>query len=182
MITFWDEPIYDLKDFKFFIYQKEKCPETGRIHYQGYCEFKEKKSFKCIKKIFGDDKIHIEPRMGSQMDAIAYCSKEETREDIPIKVGKPSQQGHRSDLDSICDAIEARHTKREILLQFRGNALRHISHICKAVDIYWDKDKTDREILQDRKFNPYNPLHECGPECMYMQLGQECDTKPKTIE
>lgn len=140
MITSWkdhiDRDIIRSDYIKYIIWQKEECPETKKEHLQIYCELSEGLTMKQIKILFDDDKIHIEPRKGSQWDAIQYCSKKETRIDGPFTCGKRAQQGHRSDLDSIMDYIEDNATAREILLQFRGNAIRHIAAVSRSLSIF----------------------------------------------
>lgn len=145
------EPVFDQDIMAFMIYQLEEGNQNHRLHYQGYIEFKGQETLKDIKKILGQ-KVHIEPRKGSQQQAIDYCKKVETRIGQTMIFGKPKFQGSRSDLDSIIDAIESGMTQKEILKEFRGNALRHINMINKAMSIYWDKDDIDKEILEKRNF------------------------------
>lgn len=90
------------------IWQKERG-ESGTEHYQGYIEFTKPMSFKAIKEVIGD-RAHVEKRMGTRDQAIAYCQKEDTRIDGPwtfgdMKLGRPGQQGKRSDLDDACEKI-----------------------------------------------------------------------------
>jgi hypothetical protein len=91
-------------DVSYIIYQFEKCPETGRIHAQGYCELKNQKKLKNLKiSIFGDDKAHIEKRNKSQESAINYCKKEDTRFAPGWEFGEPKKQGKRNDLTAYKD-------------------------------------------------------------------------------
>lgn len=83
--------------------------ESGTPHYQGYIEFTDKMSFKAIKEILGNE-AHVEARQGTREQAIAYCCKEDTRQDGPWTYGKmdvlkPGDQGRRSDLESACEII-----------------------------------------------------------------------------
>lgn len=96
----------------YYVYQKEIAPTTGREHWQGYIEFESPVRFATMKKhVFGDDTVHLEPRMGSQEDAIEYCMKEETRApgEQPVVWGTPynRHQGKRSDIDRMTDDIKA---------------------------------------------------------------------------
>lgn len=151
MITLWNEPKPDIEQVRYYVYQVEKCPRTQKKHYQMYCEFYDKKSVKQIKQIFNDTTMHIEPRYGSQEDAIKYCSKEESRLEGPFFFGKKGNQGHRSDLDSMVDMIESGATGKEILIEMRGNALRHINHIYKGLYAFWDLEPVDSLILFNRE-------------------------------
>lgn len=149
MVTTWVVPTMS-KKFQYMVYQTEKCPTTGTIHYQCYVECKDKMSLEALKKAIGDESAHVEPRKGNQDQAIIYCTKSETRVGEPIEQGNKKHQGNRSDLDSIVEAVEAGWTSREILIEFKGNALRHISHINKCLEAYWDCSPIDSLIRGER--------------------------------
>lgn len=89
-------------DIKYCIFQKEKCPDTGRIHFQGYVELTKPMRIKAVQELLGIEKAHLEKRMGSREQAKAYCSKEDTRVDGPWEVGNfGSTQGKRNDLTAL---------------------------------------------------------------------------------
>lgn len=83
----------------YLVYQLEKCPETARIHVQGYAEAKYGKSYDAWKKAFNCKSMHLEGRKGSASQAAEYCQKEESRHMPPVERGEISKQGKRSDLD-----------------------------------------------------------------------------------
>lgn len=156
MVTAWkilNDKWYLNPKVKYAIWQEEECPTSKKKHYQIYVEFKDGVSIDCVKCIFDDDTIHVEPRKGNQSQAIAYCSKTETRIAGPWTYGSKGQQGYRSDLDSIMDAIEDNRTAREILIEYRGNAIRHISSISRALSIFHEFEndgRLDRLITRRR--------------------------------
>lgn len=83
---------------KFICFQYECCPDTHKVHVQGYVEFVNGASLATVKKLLGEG--HYETRRGTAQQAYAYCSKPETS--IPLsffEFGSISNQGHRSDLD-----------------------------------------------------------------------------------
>lgn len=55
----------------------ERCKTTGRIHGQGYCEFRERMSLKKVKALWGGNNNYWAIRRGEQDDAIEYTKKEE---------------------------------------------------------------------------------------------------------
>lgn len=140
---------------KFMVYQYEICPSTEKEHIQGYMEFTEKVSMKWIKENIENNCVHLEPRKGTQKQAIDYCTKEETRKEgtKPFFYGSQKSQGNRSDLDSIVDAIEEGMTSKEILLLFRGNALRHFNMITNGLKAFHSMCKVDEEIMFNRYAN-----------------------------
>lgn len=140
---------------KFAVWQKEEAPTTKTLHIQGYIELTEKVSMKWLKENMSNDELHLEPRKGTQKQAIDYCTKEETRVEgeKPKFYGIQKSQGNRSDLDSIVDAIENGSTGKEILLMFRGNALRHMNMITHGLRVMHNMDAIDNEILWNRQVN-----------------------------
>lgn len=136
------------------VYQKEKCPTTGKEHLQGYIELSDKLSIKQVKEMMKNEGLHLERRLGSQKQAIEYCMKKESRIGEPVIKGKPKNQGHRKDLDEIYDDIEEGMTAKEILIRHKGNAIRHINCIKKSLMIFHDLDMVDRHILEKRGEEP----------------------------
>ncbi|AGA18438.1 hypothetical protein [uncultured marine virus] len=99
---------------RYVTWQLEKCPTTGTPHYQGYVEFEKQKRLAGVRKVC---QCHWEMRMASQQEAIKYCNKEATREDGPWESGTPAKgQGNRSDLDKMCELVQAGTNMREVAL------------------------------------------------------------------
>lgn len=136
--TSYTVPKPDLSKIQYMVYQKEKCPETGREHYQGYVEFPDKHKLGGVKDIFNDRTLHLEGRRGTQKQAIDYCQKEKSRLEKPFIYGTPKNQGHRSDMDEIWDDIDEGLTMKEILANQKGNAVRMIHCIEKAMKVRHD--------------------------------------------
>lgn len=94
-----DIPV-DHDAIKYMIYQLEKCASSGKLHYQGYVELKQKKTFGSMKRLFDDETVHIEFRKGTAIQARDYASKEDTRIRGPWEFGifSKDNQGKRNDL------------------------------------------------------------------------------------
>lgn len=86
------DKILDLP-IKYMIYGKEGESEGKTPHLQGYVELEKRLTFKSI-IAKTTKRIHIEPRKGTQLDAIQYCKKELSY----FEVGECKEQGYRSDL------------------------------------------------------------------------------------
>jgi len=143
---------------KYMVAGLERCPEggvdNGKLHIHYYIEFTEKVSRKWIKEMLSDNSCWANPRNGTQKQAIDYVKKDETKvfidENKFIEIGEKKSQGNRSDLDTMVDAIENGMTSKEILHQFRGNALRHFGMIRRGLIAYHNLDEVDRYILFNR--------------------------------
>lgn len=147
-----NEVAFELSDkMHFIIYQREQCPDTKKEHWQGYVEFVDAISLIQCKKRLNDRKAHVEPRKGTQEQAIEYCKKTESaKSDDYFSFGVPKQQGSRNDLDSICEAVMYGATKLELLREFKGNAFRHLGMIDRAQRAVFAKDEMDN-FIQQRK-------------------------------
>lgn len=101
----------------YLVWGLETCPTTGRVHKQGYVEFKDRVTLDQIKRAWGD-KVHLEKRWGTAFQAASYCKKEAWDLDDPTqaewipneyvfeegKISNP-EQGRRGDLSDIKTAI-----------------------------------------------------------------------------
>lgn len=100
---------------RYAIYQKEQAPTTGVLHWQGYVQFATAKTFNSVKRMLHQS-THWEPQKGSNVQARAYCCKEETRVLGPFEFGDFSQgQGARTDLMAFKDALIEGKTDLDLL-------------------------------------------------------------------
>lgn len=89
-------------DVAYCAWQLEQCPDTGRLHWQGYVEFVGQKTWSWVhENCEGLETAHLERRRGSQSAARNYCMKEESRIHGPYEYGEMKEQGKRSDLEEI---------------------------------------------------------------------------------
>lgn len=91
----------------FAIWQLERCPDTNKLHLQGYLRTEKKVRLSALKKLHPT--AHWEKRNGNHQQARAYCSKEETRIDGPWVIGEDGSEprpGTRTDLNIIKRKID----------------------------------------------------------------------------
>lgn len=63
----------------YIVGQVESCPETGRLHVQGFVQFVKRRSMRQVKQFFGDDNPRLKAIDGTAEENRTYCTKEETR-------------------------------------------------------------------------------------------------------
>lgn len=102
------DKLKELEEVKYFVCQLE---EVSTKHLQGYVELSKRVSFAKVSKWF---RWHIEPRKGSQQQAVDYCKKPESRVDGPWEWGERNQQGSRTDIDGMYEAIRTGKRERDI--------------------------------------------------------------------
>nr|QXP07799.1 MAG: replication associated protein [Arizlama virus] len=164
--------ITDKTPFKYFIYQREVCPTTGRHHYQGYAEFTKNLTRKQQQKVLKPN-CHVENRKGTQQQAIDYCRKTDTRVLYSlVEHGELAKQGLRNDLKKSMDqalAILSSGTKlKDFASENRSLFVRNYRGIEKLVSflktersektkisIYWGASGTGktRKVYDDAKKN-----------------------------
>lgn len=132
--THWDvaAPLeFDAATVRYASWQREKCPETGKEHFQGYMEFFRPHKLAGVKKWKGWGTAHLEVRKGDRDAAREYTRKQETRVDGPWEFGTwISGAGHRSDLTgAVATLVEskslakvARDHPNEYVKYYRGFA------------------------------------------------------------
>lgn len=81
---------------------EEKCPETDKVHVQGWIQFTTKRRRGGVKKILGSKAIHVEPCFSCEFDNENYCKKDNNY----ITFGKFITQGQRTDLEGMVKMIE----------------------------------------------------------------------------
>lgn len=87
-------PFSQLPDQITYLVWSLECGAKGTEHWQMYAEFKNPITVAAIKKLFGNDKIHVEKRRGTAAQAAAYCKKlDETHLSGPWELGELSHQG-----------------------------------------------------------------------------------------
>lgn len=97
-----------LEFIKYAVWQLEKCPDTERLHLQGYAEFSKVYTLTGAKKLFHENyqrTVHLEKRKATQAKAIAYCKKEETRVEGPWEHGQPAIRGQRNDIHAVMEMV-----------------------------------------------------------------------------
>lgn len=107
------------KGVTYLVFQKEKCPTTGKEHWQGFAQSKNQKTTKAWQKALKIGKAHVEQRQGTCQEAADYCKaaqwKDKDKGQVPGTTEefgefdpKDSQgQGKRNDLDEIKTKLDA---------------------------------------------------------------------------
>lgn len=91
------------EDVSYLCYGKE-VGESGTPHLQGYVEFGNRVGLRRAKSVLGIRELHIEPRRGSQAEAIGYCRKDGDFREFGTRAR--CGQGRRTDLEDIRRAID----------------------------------------------------------------------------
>lgn len=77
--------------------------ESGTPHLQGYLELSKRLRFSTLKKLLVG--YHLEPRIGTAVEASDYCKKDEDFYEMGT-ISKP-EQGRRTDLSEACEKIKS---------------------------------------------------------------------------
>lgn len=100
---------------KYAVWQRERCPTTGREHWQIYIETTSPQRPAFIQKLLGDPTCYIAERKGTGKQAADYCKKADSRIPDPSgyfgfhEVGEqfdPLSPQKRSDIDEIKNDLE----------------------------------------------------------------------------
>lgn len=95
--------------------------QSGTRHLQGYAEFPKRLRLAGARKLLPN--AHIEPRRGSASQARDYCSKEGLYEEEGSMSN--SNQGKRTDLENLKEAILQKRSLKEISVEHFGSYLKY---------------------------------------------------------
>ncbi len=113
-LTFFKQPNIELPEkVRYAIYGEEICPITNNKHWQSYIELKIPMRFAAIKKLYSDNTIHIESRIGTRDQAREYCKKDNKFTEFGKWI---KGQGHRTDLDLIVEKLKNGTKLSEIMI------------------------------------------------------------------
>lgn len=77
VFTGWTQPEFDIKGVKYICWGVERCPDTDRLHYQGFVVFDRTHRIPSAKRVLGGGgDAHLESREGTRKQAIDYCRKD----------------------------------------------------------------------------------------------------------
>lgn len=114
------KPTWKPEEMHYLIFQEEKSPSTGKHHYQGYVEFKNKMRLLAIQSALNAPKCHIERRMAKNgIDAANYCRKRETAiNNTLVEYGAVFSigRGYRTDIEKPALEIKAGRKLRDVAI------------------------------------------------------------------
>lgn len=109
-----DNFLQGVQSAKAIVFQLERAPETGALHFQGAVIFDNPVSLRSAKRrlerCWGRLIIKspsLRPMRGNWADQQEYCKKEETRVEGPWEHGEPPAQGKRSDIVNLTAWFES---------------------------------------------------------------------------
>ena len=135
----------DLRNISYMVWQREQCPETDKIHIQGYVELRRARSLSWVQNNISIT-AHFEARRGTAKEASDYCKKEKSRIDGPWELGDMTRgMGSRSDLIDFRDAIKKGLTIREINEDFYQQLMKYPRYYQMVRNLYIPKYDSERK-------------------------------------
>lgn len=128
---------------KYIIFGYEKG-ESGTPHIQGYVEWKNARKLSTLKNL--NDRIHWEARKGSAFQASEYCKKEGNI----WEKGIMSNQGKRSDLDSVVESINDGNSLAIIASTNPQQFIKYHKGIEKLLSLTRFSDRTTKPYIEWR--------------------------------
>ncbi len=107
-MTQWDDVYKDDDSMVYIAYGKETCPDTGRMHYQGWVQFDKRQRFKRALAALGGH-VALFRCKGTEEQNNKYCRKDNDFKSL----GSFTTQGERVDLVEMCRAAKDVHIPLE---------------------------------------------------------------------
>lgn len=151
---------------RYCVWQKERCPKTGRDHIQAFIQLKVKKTMTFVKSLVGDNP-HLEKAKKVKCDDNCklaqadweagkdtehapcvrhYCCKVYTRTEGPWEIGEHAPAGTRSDLLEVQDAIKAGATYETIADDYFDVTARHSKFFKEYISMKAPRRNWEMEI------------------------------------
>ena len=131
----------DWKPVKYACITREPCPDTGRMHYQGYIEFSSSVRSQRIQVMMPG--CHIEERKGTLEQNRVYCSKGLQN----WEWGEPHAQGKRSDLQELTERVKGGATLFDIAEEYPSQYIRYYRGIAALIEVLRPVDYTAQHSL-----------------------------------
>jgi len=128
VFTAWcdEEPSFDNEIDQYGVYQREKAPSTGRLHWQGTLQLKKKMRMAQLKAIGGwrGGSTHWEPMISTPEKCKVYCMKDASRVSGPVEWGVMREVGRKRTSEEFVEALtKGDKTYEEIREQFPKDTL-----------------------------------------------------------
>lgn len=140
------------QDMAFAVWQRERCPETGRLHVHVYVRFNTRKRMNTVKNVFIRQDAHCEIAKGNEQQCTDYCEKEESRVEAGARWHpenfKPDEgkQGKRSDLEAIAAKCQANVPMVQIAQEHPADFIRYHHGIQVLHALVTPKPPLQREV------------------------------------
>lgn len=126
--------------------QLELCPTTGKHHWQGYVEMRERQQLSFMKTQI-DNTAHFEPRRGTQAQAIAYTKKVESA--VPntwFEDGIPHAPDAANMLNAAIDAVKAGSTMRQLAQSHTKTTVLYHRGLKETLKLLQEEPPTFRKV------------------------------------
>lgn len=172
----WKPPEAGHPDIKYFVAQPERCPTSGRVHFQCFVRFKRPRRIRGAQKILGCSKKtkFIYPTEGTDAQNKDYCTDPSKRLEgyDYIEWGEMSSQGSRTDLATMLS--DGKEGKLELTEENADTAARHFRFYMHCRSLY--KGPTWRDVkvywlYGDAGTGKTRSAYESNPElyCLFSQ-------------
>ena len=173
----WDRIMRELH-CSYVIAGLEQCPSTGKWHYHLYMEFDRPWAFARIKAYLPFTVNDIEPRFGSVKEMVAHVKKGGNY----WEKGEVSEQGHRSDLDSLYDDVRGGASLSDIVEHHTAAFIRYHKGIEKLMDIVHreqdkQRERTELETIVYVGKSGTGKSHRCFNDPDYRESGYKFPTQ-----
>lgn len=134
-------------DLRYGVYQLERAPDTGRLHFQGYLVFNDSVRMGLVSRLLPG--AHLEQAKGDAQQNTEYCTKQESRVDGPWSVGNIGRtgKGKRNDLLDVQEAIKQGKSEKEISEEHFGVWLRHHNAISKYIIMHNKREDQAPDVI-----------------------------------
>lgn len=144
--TLWSET-YKEFDANILYYMKivqHECPDTHKLHWHAYLQFKQKKTMQQVKTYLDDNEAHLIPLF---KDDTTYIDDGHDTISGPFEYGRPTYQGQRNDLLEVAKKIKEGGTMSTIADQHPDLLIKYAKGLQTLMRVSRDPPPTFRGLF-----------------------------------
>lgn len=122
-----------------YIVVGKEVGDSGTPHLQGYVELRAATRLTGVKKILGADRVHLESRKGTAVQAAQYCKKQDAmfyEAGIAPRGSGSGEQGRRCDLEAVAAIVRNGASAREVFAADPSAFIRYNRGINAAIGLF----------------------------------------------
>lgn len=146
-LTIWTEdllPKLSTDKVRYSVYQKEKCPTTGKEHYQTFLQYSRSRRLSAVRKEFPSTDVRV---ADNPKGARKYCMKEDTQLAKPIEYGTFKTKGERTDIGEFVELVKSGARRKDLIEEWPSIFTRYRHFYADTRAMFRPPDQPDKQVL-----------------------------------
>lgn len=155
----WHIPTFE-PPMRYLVYQREACPSTGRLHFQGYVYFEKTVTRTTAQHALGYPTCFCVATRGTSQQNLEYCTKLKSAVEgkAPYEAGEFPAQGKRTDILQAAEALADTRDLKQVAKAYPDVYLKYHRGMEKYLDLTAERPMMTNVELNDWQKELFNIL------------------------